>query len=122
MEATSMMPDEFDRLIGGLDGLPDVVHTKLATVRALVPLLGSAQTFTIQTYRQRETGDTIFLECVSGKGSFRLAIPPAVTEVFARQREALTAKSRSKAAKARAADLKQRGIEPGFLRRKGRKK
>jgi len=35
-------------------------------------------------------------------------------DVIARQRDALSGKSRSKAAKANAMDRKARGIEPGF--------
>jgi hypothetical protein len=111
------MPDTFDRLIGALHGLPDVVTTKPSTIRTLVPLLGSAQTFIVQTYRQRDQGDTIFLECVHGDGSFRLAIPPKVAEAIARQHDALTDKARSKAAKAAAQERKDRGEQPAFLRR-----
>lgn len=115
--ADDRMPDTFDRLLGGLHGLPDVVSTKAATIRTLVPLLGSAQTFIVQTYRQKDTGDTIFLECVHGDGSFRLAIPPKVSEAIARQREALTDKMRSKAAKAQAQERKERGVVP-FAKKK----
>lgn len=116
--AEDKMPDTFDRLLGGLEGLPDVVATKASTVRTLVPILGSAQTWIVQTYRQKDLGDTVFLECVHADGSFRLAIPPKVTEVIARQRDQLTDKSRSKAAKAVAQDRKARGIKPAFLRKK----
>jgi hypothetical protein len=49
----------------------------------------------------------------------RLALPPVVSDVIAPQRDALTDKSRSKAAKANALDRKARGIEPGF--KKGRR-
>ncbi len=108
----SGLPDVFDRLLGGLQGLPDVVHTKPATIRAMVPILGSAQTFIVQTYRQREQGDTIFLECVSADGSLRLATPPKIADAIARQREALTDKARSKAAKAIAQERKERGEKP----------
>ena len=118
----SSLTDTFDRLIGQLDGLPDVISTKATTVRAIVPLVGSAQTFIVQTYRQREQGDTVFLECIHGDGSFRLALPPNVSDVIARQREALTGKSRSKAAKANAMDRKERGILPGFMKGKKRAK
>ncbi|MEI6232095.1 MAG: hypothetical protein WCI21_02355 [Alphaproteobacteria bacterium] len=50
--------------------------------------------------------------------SLRLALPPVESEVIARQRDSITGKSRSKAAKANALDRKARGIEPGF--KKGR--
>jgi hypothetical protein len=116
----SKMPDLFDRMIGGLVGLPDVVHTKPTTVRALLPLVGRAQTFIVQTFRQREQGDTIFLECVSADGSMRLAIPPKVAEVIGRQAAALTDKSRSKAAKASAQDRKDAGFVP-FARKEAAK-
>lgn len=48
------------------------------------------------------------------EGSLRLALPTAVSDVIARQRDALTDRSRSKAAKANAMDRKARGIKPGF--------
>ena len=68
----------------------------------------------IQTYRQRDEGDTIFIEYIGVEGSLRLALPAVVSDVIARQRDALTGKSRSKAAKANAMDRKARGIEPKF--------
>jgi hypothetical protein len=111
--------DNFDRLIGALEGLPDVIKTKPTTIRTLSPLLGASQTFIVQTYRQREQGDTIFIECVTADGSFRVAVPPAVSEAIARQRDALTGKARSKAAKAVAADRKERGERPAFLKKAG---
>jgi hypothetical protein len=110
--------NHFDRMLGALDGLPDVVSTKAATVRALTPLIGAAQTFIVQTYRQHDKGDTIFLEYVGADGQFRLVIPAAVADTIARQREALTGKSRSRAAKRLAQERKDRGEVPGFLRGK----
>lgn len=118
MNDNTKMPDSFDRLIGALHGLPDVVTTKPSTIRTLVPFLGSAQTFIVQTYRQKDNGDTIFIECVHGDGSFRLAIPPKIAEAIARQRDALGGKMRSKTAKALAQGRKERGEVPGFLRAK----
>jgi hypothetical protein len=113
-----MMPDEFDRLLGSLHGLPDVTSTKPTTMRTITPVLGTSQMFSVQTYRQRERGDTIFLECVSKDGFIRLALPPTVADAIARQRDALTGRSRSNAAKAVAAARKERGEVPGFLRKK----
>jgi hypothetical protein len=88
------------------------IHSKPTTVRTVTPIIGTSQTFTIQTYRQREQGDTIFLECIDGEGSLRLAIPPKVAEAISRQRDALTNKSRAKASKAAAQDRKDRGEIP----------
>ena len=116
---TDVRRDNYDRMLGILHGLPDVTNTKPSTVRTLVPILSLSQTYIIQTYRQTDVGDTIFVECVSGAGSFRLAIPPKVSEAIARQRDALTGKSRSKAAKAVAAARKERGEVPGFMKTKG---
>lgn len=92
--------DPFDRVLGSLDGLPDVVHTQQSTSQATVPLVGHAETYLVQTFRQRDVGDTIFLQRISAQGSLRLVIPPKVADIIARQREALTDKSRSKAARA----------------------
>jgi hypothetical protein len=115
--------DKFDRALGSLVGIPDVIHTSPATIRAMSPLIGSSQTFIVQTFRQREdekTGDTVFIEYVDESGTVRMVLPPAVTKVIARQRDSLTGRARSKAAKATAEDRKARGIAPGFMKnRKG---
>ena len=110
------MADTFDRILGALHGVPDVVSTRETTLRVVVPMIGAAQTFILQTFRQREIGDTIFLEVVSNETTTRLAIPPAVADAIARQRDALTDKSRSKAAKIKADDRMKRGELPGFMR------
>lgn len=89
------MPDAFDRQLGALDGLPDVVKTKATTTRTVPPLgVGGSQVFVVQTYRQKDRGDTIFVEVVNNSGAMRLVIPPAVANVIARQRDALTTKVR----------------------------
>jgi hypothetical protein len=112
------MPDAYDRQLSALHDLPDVTKVKATTVRTVPPLgIGGTQVFIVQTYRQRERGDTIFLEVVGVGGAVRLVIPPTVSNTIARQRDALTARSRSQTAKAVAADRKARGIEPGFLKR-----
>jgi hypothetical protein len=90
-----------------------------------VSIIGTSQLFIVQTYRQRVGGgdeaargeDTIFLEHVSGDTHVRLVIPPKVANAIARQRDALTGKSRSKAAKAKAEERKERGDLPGFMRK-----
>ena len=105
----SALGDVFDRTIRSLSGLPDVISTKATTVRSLSSVLELSQTFIVQTYRQREEGDTIFIEYIGVEGSLRLALPSVVSDVIARQRDALTGKSRSKAAKANAMSA---GTEP----------
>ena len=111
--------DAFDRTIGLLHGLPDVTEVKTSVTRVVPPFgVGGTQLYVVQTYRQKEQGDTIFLEHVSETGTVRLVIPPQVSAVIARQREQLTAKSRSKAAKAVAQERKERGEIPAFLKSK----
>ena len=111
--------DAFDRTIGLLHGLPDVTEVKTSVTRVVPPFgVGGTQLYVVQTYRQKEQGDTIFLEHVSETGTVRLVIPPQVSAVIARQREQLTAKTRSKAAKAVAQERKERGEIPAFLKSK----
>lgn len=115
----SQMPDAYDRQLAALHGLPDVVRTKPSTIRSVPTLgVGGTQVFVVQTYRQSERGDTLFLEVVGAGAAVRIVLPPAVTTVIARQRDALTGKARSKAAKATAADRAARGERPAFLRSK----
>jgi len=124
---TDIIRTEFDRILSGLDGLPDVTHAGPSTLRS-VSFIGTAQTFIVSTYRMRDKGDTIFLETISTEGSLRLVIPPNVADAIARQRDALTAKVRRKVGKASAEARKQRGELPGFMKNprkpgtKGKKK
>lgn len=113
--------DKFDRMLGALHSLPDVAATQPSTVVAVLPLIGSAQTYIIQTLRQKEQGDTIFVQYVDDQGSVRLVIPPAAADAIARQRDALTAKNRKRAARESAQRRKAAGIQPAFLSGKKRK-
>lgn len=112
--------DKFDRLFGALTDLPDVTKCKPSTVVAHTPIIGATQTFIVQTLRQKEVGDTIFLQYLDDEGSVRIAVPPAVADAIARQRDALTTKSRKRVAREQAQARKARGELPGFL--KGKKK
>ncbi len=118
-EERSALGDAFDKVVRALDGRPDVVKTKAATVRASSKILERTQTFIIQTYRVKDEGDTILVEYIGQEGSFRIPLPPIVADTIARQYDALSGKSRRKAAKMLAADRKARGIVPGFQRQKG---
>ena len=110
--------DLFDKLLGSIHGLPDITSTKPTTVQAISPLLGCTQMFIVQTYRQKDQGDTIFLQAVTREGTVRLALPAGVADAIARQRDALTDKSRSRAAKASMEARMQRGEVPGFQKKK----
>lgn len=113
--------DKFDRLLGALHELPDVTQTKATTVNHVVPILGATQTFIVQTLRQREVGDHIFLVYVDDNGSTRIAIPPPVADAIARQRESLTTKVRKRIGKEQAQARKARGEVPAFMKAKKKK-
>lgn len=113
--------DKFDRLMGALAGLPDVAKVKPSPLVTLSPLIGETQTFIVETWRQKETGDFIFLQYIDADRSLRIVIPPEVASTIARQREALTTKVRKKVARDQAAARKARGEVPAFLKGKRRK-
>jgi len=117
------LPDPFDRLLGELDGLPDVVKTKPSIIRTVPNLgVGGSTIHVVQTVRQQftrtnkkgeEVGysrDTIFLEVVRAGEPVRLALPAEVADTIARQREALAGKTRSKTARRVAAERKLRKV------------
>jgi len=108
--------DLFDKLLGSVHGLPDITSTKPSTVQAISPLLGCTQMFIVQTYRQKDLGDTIFLQAVSKEGTVRLALPSAVADAIARQRDSLTGKSRSRAAQENMKRRMERGEVPSFVK------
>jgi hypothetical protein len=110
--------DKFDRMMGSIMGLPDVTRTKPTTVTVLSPLIGEAQTFTIQTFRQAEVGDTVFLQYAAAEGLVRLAIPPAAVNAIVRQRDALSTKNRRAGAAKAVKTREAAGIIPGFLKNK----
>jgi len=114
--------DKFDRMMGALHELPDVTRTKASTVVVTTPMIGATQTFVIQTLRQREQGDTIFLQYMDDTGSLRIAIPPAAADAIARQRDALTAKVRKRIGKESAQARKARGELPAFMNGKKKSK
>lgn len=122
-DRSSALGDSFDRQVRALDGLPGVVKTQPRTIRVVNPLLSTAQTFIIQTYRQNEEGesprDTIFLEYMAADGTYRITLPPQVADTIARQRDALVGKNRRAAAAKAVLTRKARGIEPGFLKNRG---
>ncbi len=108
----------FDQVFSSLQGIPDATHVKATTIRTVTPVREQAQTWIVQTARHREKGDTVFIEYMGPDGTMRLALPPRVPAVIARQRDALTAKSRKLAGRERAAADKAAGIVPGFMRGK----
>lgn len=113
-EERSAMPDPFDRQLGALVDLPDVVKAGPVVKRTVPPLgVGGTSIHVVQTVRQGNQ-HTIFLEVVDPDGTKRLVIPSVVADVIARQREACSVMLRKKLARAAAADRKARGEKPGF--------
>ena len=111
-QPSAAMPDDFDRQLGNLKGLPDVVETTPSVIRETTSLVGDARTFIVQTVRQLGVGDVIFVEYVGRQGTIRIALPPRVADAIARQRDTLTTKNRRKVARATAAARKARGEKP----------
>src|SRR6185503_5812509 len=81
--------DKFDRALGALVGIPGVTRTQPTTVRAMSAIVGTAQTFIVQTFRQREedgdkvrSGDHVFIEYVAQGETVRIVLPPEVAKVI----------------------------------------
>lgn len=100
---TDRVISKYDRLRGGLKGI--AMFTKPSTVRTIEDLTGKAETFVVETCRHEDNGDYIFVEQVDENGVTRMALPPKVANAIASQRDALTGRRRSAAAKRRAAEL-----------------
>jgi hypothetical protein len=107
---------KYDRVRGGLEGV--ALFTKPSTVKNTQIITGKSETFVVETARHEELGDTIFIECMDESGVTRLALPPRVANAIAAQRDSLTTRRRSRAAKAQAQARKDRGELPGFMRQK----
>lgn len=109
-----VQPDAYDRAYGQAMGF---LHTRPTTLTAAnVMGVGGARSYIIQSFRVDEAGEVVFIQITGPEGLTRVHLPPMVTQAIARQREALTTMSRSRAGKARAAADKAAGIKPGFMR------
>lgn len=119
MDHTTHMPDEFDRALGALDGLPGTMQTKPAIKQLVTPLLGTSATYIVRTVRQQEGHSdktsrarfTIFLQCIaSNQPPVKIVLPPAVTDLIQAQRDRLTGQARKQTARQAAQTRKDRGI------------
>lgn len=106
---------KYDRIRGGLHDV--ALFTKPSTIKNVQSITGKSETFVVETCRYEDQGDYIFVECVDEAGVTRLALPPKVAAVIASQRDSLTARRRSTAAKRIARERMDRGEMPGFMRR-----
>jgi hypothetical protein len=93
--------DHFDRLIGTIDGLPNVTKSRPSTVTTVLPLIGLSQTFVVQSYKDADEGFYVFLQMVDAEGRARIALPPKVTAAIYRQQDALIRRSRRQAGRDR---------------------
>ena len=102
----------YDRLMAALDGLPDGARSRPTPVRVITPLLGNVETFIVQTFRQREEGDTIFIEHTGPEGFARYYLPPSVVRVLMRQRDTLETQNRRRVGRRLAEGRKAAGVVP----------
>jgi hypothetical protein len=86
LRPTEPTQDNFDYQLGQYHQLPDAVQTRPATVRSTD--IVSSETFIIQTVRHAK-GDLLFIEHVARNRTTRIVLPPHVTDVIARQRDAV---------------------------------
>jgi len=96
--------DAFDRIIGAIDGLPGVSKARPSTVTTVLPIVGNAQTYVVQTYKG-DDGFYLFLQMVDAEGRARVAIPPKVAEAIYRQRDALIKSARKRRGRDRWANM-----------------
>jgi hypothetical protein len=107
----------YNRIRAGLNA----VFTKATTFKVVDANLGLVETYTIETGRD-ESGDHVFVEWLSeevttGATVTRMYFPPKVVKAIQRQRDALTARARSRRGKEAAQARKDRGELPGFMRK-----
>jgi len=92
--------DTFDRIIGTIDGLPGVDKSRPATVTTVAPIIGTSQTYVVQTYKT-EDGFIGFVQMIEAGHSVRIALPSKVTAALYRQRDALVVTGRRRRARDR---------------------
>ena len=109
--------EHFDRMVGNLENLPDVIRTRPSTKTISLPLVGHSHTYIVQTYRQKDEGDTIFRQVISAEGTHRIVLPPMVAKTIASQRESLVKRSKSKAGKEKMERRMAQGFVP-FVKKK----
>jgi|TARA_R110000787_G_C13306774_1_gene435069 hypothetical protein len=109
-----VQPDSYDRAYGQMDGFPKTRPSTITTSNTLG--VGGVRSYIVETFRPPEMGDSVFIQITGPEGLVRVNLPAEVTAVIARQRDALTHRSRSRAGKARAEADKAAGIQPGFMR------
>lgn len=113
--------DAFDRIIGAIEGLPDVTKARPTSVTTVMPIIGVSQTYVVQTYKTEE-GFNVFLQMVDAEGRARIAIPPKVAAAIYRQREALIRAARKRAGQDRWANMTPEQRRANVTRLRGAQK
>lgn len=90
--------DAYDRILGRIEADPGAVKARPTAVTTVMPIIGLAQTYVVQTYK---TGDGYFgfLTVADAEGHARVAIPPKVMAALYRQRDALVKQARKTTAR-----------------------
>lgn len=118
---TQRLPsDAYDNALSRLKDLPGGAHTKPAIVQAQ-DFYGNTTQFTVQTVKWDE-GETVFVTQLNAHGSDRFVLPPTVTALIGRQKDAVSLMVRRKIGRRLAAERKAAGTLPTFtteMRAKG---
>lgn len=116
--ADQLPSDFFDRVMGTLTMRNDVVKSEVS-VKRVTDFHGATRTYNVQTFRiegERDgkrtvpSKDVVFIEESSADGFKRHVLLPEVSDIVARQRDAVTAKMRKRgAAKGRETKAAKKG-------------
>lgn len=117
-----MEKSPYDAAMAKLDGAQGVTKSKESTVRTM-PLWGiegGSEMWVVQTVRQADVGEFIFVDHITDAGSERLVLPPEISAVLYRQRDAVSAKHRSAVSRATMQQRMAEGFVPKPPRRRRR--
>lgn len=90
-------PDAFDRAYGQAQGFSKTGPSTITIANVMG--IGGVRQFTVETFRIPELGDMVFVTIAGPEGLQRVHIPAPVSNIIARHRDALSAKSRRAGAK-----------------------
>ena len=83
----------FDRIHGGLEGLPGYKSTKPSTVIDAMPIIGTRTAYIVQSFRTNAHGFVVSLEIMDAAGQVRIIMPNKVAQAIYRQRQSLADRS-----------------------------
>lgn len=112
MTDVKLPTDAYDNALARLSDLPNGAHTKPAIVQAQ-DFYGNVTQFTVQTVKWDE-GETVFVTQLNAHGSDRFVLPPTVTAMIGRQKDAVSLMVRRRIGRRLAAERKAAGTMPTF--------